>query len=669
MYMFQNFERMPFGVIILNGIDYNIEYVNNKFINMLHLSSKIVNKGYTSVEWLKPLESVITESFRDKKEIQLNEIEVFKGEFCTATICGREDFIEIYLQITTRYVEDKEKKVENIKEKLLSEKERFLNISTELKTKCDIIEILREREKEHLMHLRDVINNISEGIVVINNKGNFSLCNRAAYSITELNMGQLIKTSEILSKYNLFNLENEKEDAVYLYNEVYKKNKPIKNVTFKFLDKVTNVIKYIELSSNPIFNREEKLVYTIITLKDVTETKKHQLYAEDQADFVKDIVNYLDVPIAVIDYPNLTYKLTNKKYESLLNIINQEDNIIGNEVLNTFKSEIDDKFNSIVGTVGQTGKEFTISPYNILDENGEQRFYKIRFKPYEDNVGKVKRIHLHGLDITEEINHSRELEKVTRLKDEFFTVISHELRTPLTIIYSSLQLANNIYKSEITPNIDKTLGRINQNCSRLLKLINNILDISKAEAGFLSLNCSNFDIVHVSEYILNSVNLYAKSRGIQLVFDTNEEECMVFMDKDKYEKIFLNLLSNAIKFTSAGKQVCAVLQIENGSVALSVKDEGIGIPSNKINYIFDRFAQVNSSLSRRAEGTGIGLSLVKKLVELMDGNIDVISKEGMGSEFLVEFRKKCVNSANSYSAATLDTSINDKINIEFSDIN
>jgi signal transduction histidine kinase len=668
--MFQFYEQIPFGVLVLNGLSLKVEFVNSRLTDMLHVDSKILNRNYTET-WLKTLITEIEECFKDKKEVQVYEQELIQGRFFNITVCCRGTYIDIYIQDNTTYVEDKRKIAEDSQEKLLSSKEKFLNISTELKTKCDIIEILREREKEHLMHLRDVINNISEGIVVINNKGQFSLCNRAAYNITELNMGQLIQGSEVLKKYAIHNLDNEDEDVAYLYGEVYKKNKPIRNIVFKFVDKITYKIKYIEISSNPIFNREQKLVYTIITLKDVTEAKIHQLHAEEQADFIKDIVNNLDVPITVIDYPDLTYKLVNKKYQNLFSLMskNATDNFIGDKIRHNLKGGIYKEFYSIVSAVGRNGKEFTMSPITVKDENGERRFYKIKFKPYKDNEGKVKKIHVHGLDITDEINHTTELEKVTRLKDEFFTVISHELRTPLTIIYSSLQLANDIYKEEITPNLSKTLGRIGQNCSRLLKLINNILDISKAEAGFLSLNCSYFDIVYVSEHILSSVNLYARSKGIQLIFDTNEEECLVYMDKDKYEKIFLNLLSNAIKFTSEGKQVYAVLEISEGSVTLSVRDEGIGIPKNKVNYIFDRFAQVNSSLSRRAEGTGIGLSLVKKLVELMEGNIAVKSKEGRGSEFLVEFKKECIASENSYTAATIDSGISDKVNIEFSDIN
>ncbi len=225
---------------------------------------------------------------------------------------------------------------------------------------------------------------------------------------------------------------------------------------------------------------------------------------------------------------------------------------------------------------------------------------------------------------------------MNKLKDEFFTIISHELRTPLTIIYSSLQLAYDIYPEDINLNIDKILKRINQNTARLLKLINNILDISKAEAGFLTLNNEYFDIVLETENIVNSITNYANSKNINLIFDTTKEEEEVWIDKDKYERILLNLLSNAVKFTPENKSIYVTLKIYKNNFKLIVKDEGRGIPKEKIDCIFNRFAQVNSSLSRSAEGTGIGLSLVKKIVDLMDGEIKVYSIWGRELHLLLK---------------------------------
>lgn len=670
--MYNLYETLPFGVLVVNMEQLKIKYANNLLLNQLNLSREIIGLSIKDIDIFNSFVDSIIESSKLSHAIHLNEIELIENKFYNIIISSNQNEGYVYLYDITESIIENRKFIENNELKMKKEREKFLSISTELKTKCDIIEILRAREKEHLMHLKDVINNISEGLIVIDNKGKFNICNRAAHSITGLNIGEFINMLSITKKYYAFNADNLSENMEEVFDKCLKENIQIKNLVTKLIDKSENNVKYVEINSNPIFSKNNQIIYTIVTLKDVTEARLHQIYAEEQAKFVKDVVNTLDVPIAVIDYPNLNYLLVNENHSKILldlcGMDRKIDSLIGLNIIDVLKNHIGENFPKILKRVGDTGKEYTFSPFCIRDENDNERFYKVKIEPYKDIQGKVARIHIHGLDITEEVNHSMELEKVTKLKDEFFTVISHELRTPLTIIYSSLQLANNIYKSEITPNIDKTLSRIDQNCSRLLKLINNTLDLSKAEAGFLVLNPTQFNIVYTSEFIVNSVNLYAKSKGIELIFDTNEEEAEVSLDKEKYEKILLNLLSNAIKFTPEGKQILVTLTIEEGYVSLSVKDQGIGIPDNKIDYIFDRFAQVNTSLSRRAEGTGIGLSLVKKFTELMDGDIKVNSMEGQGTEFTVTFNKVCADT-DFKNYAMIDTSMRDKINIEFSDIN
>ncbi|WP_243105921.1 PAS domain-containing sensor histidine kinase [Clostridium fermenticellae] len=548
------------------------------------------------------------------------------------------------------------------------ERKKFLELSTELNAKCNVIEILRDKEKEHLMYLKDVINNISEGIVVFDFNQKISLCNKAVSNILNLSVLELINKKNLLEKYYIC-LENSGQDsqdeAIKLYKDCLKNKKIMKNTVFKLKNKHSLKDKYIELNSNPIIKSDE-LAYTILTIKDVTEEKIHEINSEKQAEFVKNVVNTLEVPIAVIDYPVMRYKLTNKKYEQ---IIRCQSGLNDPSIFDSRNPKhINYNLYEIIQEVVRSYKKYTVNPYSVKDKNGNKRYYKIKFVPYR-NKDKSINVYIHASDITEEVNHNIELEKITKLKDEFFTVISHELRTPLTIIYSSIQLAYDVYKNEITSNMEKTLFRINQNCSRLLKLTNNILDISKSEAGYLTLNNSNFDVIYFSETIVDAVNKYASGKNIQLIFDTNEEECNVRIDKDKYEKILLNLLSNAIKFTPEGKKVLVSLKVDENFFCLSVKDYGIGIQDDKIKYIFDRFAQINSSLSRRAEGTGIGLALVKKLAELMGAKIKVKSKYGKGTEFIVKFKKVDLQTGKNNNCVIVAEDISDRINIEFSDVN
>lgn len=663
--MYEIYNQLPFGVVFLNFPLLTIEYYNDKFKNITGIVEDSKGRELSYIKGLSGLKDYINNAAFGESCVR--KIEFEENKYYDVVIQKHQDKIHLFLHGLENGEEIKSEA------KFKEEREQFLSISTELKTKCEIIEILRNREKEHLMHLKDVINNISEGLIVFDNRGNFSFCNTAVYSIVDLTSSDFLNSENIYKKYKMECVDYPHVDFRELYLKSQRSYEPIKNLVLLVTHRVSGEVKYIEYNSNPIINQRKELIYTIITIKDITEVKRHELHAEEQARFIKNVVDTMDVPVAVVDYPDMTIKLANKNFDFMAESFSGEKvnsaELINKNAADIFKNKSNDMFYKALQLCGTLNKEYTFSPYELTDENNVKRFYKLKFKPFIANHGNTNRIYIHALDITEEINHSLELEKITNLKDEFFTVISHELRTPLTIIYSSLQLAYDIYGKEIGPNIDRTLGRISQNCSRLLKLINNILDISKAEAGFLTINITNFDIVWVTEAVVNSVNFYAKSKGIDLIFDTNVEEQEVSLDKDKYEKILLNLLSNAVKFTSEGHQIFITLQIDDEYIYLSVKDEGVGIPEDKLDSIFDRFAQVNSSLSRRAEGTGLGLSLVKKLVELMKGTIRVKSVLEEGSEFIIKFNNVLVENIHQESYSMVDTNMNDKINIEFSDVN
>lgn len=261
-----------------------------------------------------------------------------------------------------------------------------------------------------------------------------------------------------------------------------------------------------------------------------------------------------------------------------------------------------------------------------------------------------------------------------KLKTEFFANISHELRTPLNVIWSSVQLLRsiNLNNSVEGYDVNKYLKIMNQNSMRLLRLINNLIDTTKVDGGYLSLNLLNGNIVYIIEEITLSAADYIKSQGIELIFDTEVEEKYMAFDVDKVERIVLNILSNAIKFTEKNGTIFVNLYNLGNKIQLSIKDTGIGIPEDKLDKIFERFAQVDKSLSRRSEGSGIGLALVKSLVEMQGGTIYAKSKLGEGSEFIVELPVTLVEEDSEVSSYSVYESSNSKyierIQIEFSDI-
>ncbi|MDF2547426.1 MAG: hypothetical protein K0R93_2324 [Anaerosolibacter sp.] len=262
-----------------------------------------------------------------------------------------------------------------------------------------------------------------------------------------------------------------------------------------------------------------------------------------------------------------------------------------------------------------------------------------------------------------------------RLKTEFFSNISHELKTPLNIILSATQLINTQFCQHKycvhREKLHKYVNMSRQNSYRLLRLINNLIDITKLDTGFMKMNLRNHNIVGIVEDIVLSVASYIESKGIELIFDTDIEEKIMACDAEKIERVILNILSNAIKFTGSDGNIFVDVYDQGEIILISVKDTGIGIPEDKKDVIFDRFRQVDATLTRKREGSGIGLSLVKSIVELHEGTITVESILGEGSQFLIKLPVKTIENeedfSNSEAAAARETNI-ETIHLEFSDI-
>lgn len=266
-----------------------------------------------------------------------------------------------------------------------------------------------------------------------------------------------------------------------------------------------------------------------------------------------------------------------------------------------------------------------------------------------------------------------EMMQYDKLKTEFIANMSHELRTPLNIIFSTVQLLDVFISNGENLNTDKVrnyTGGIKQNCYRLVRLVNNLIDITKIDSGFMSLNLNNENIVEVAEEITQSTAQYVQNMSRTIVFDTNEEEKFMAFDSEKLERILLNLISNAVKFTNPGDTISVTLHVLEDEVYISVKDTGIGIQKEKLSQLFQRFKQIDPLLSRSHEGSGIGLTIVKALVEMHEGTIEVKSKYGEGTEFLICLPVKILEEQEDIMLKKDFTNQSNvqNINIEFSDI-
>lgn len=257
-----------------------------------------------------------------------------------------------------------------------------------------------------------------------------------------------------------------------------------------------------------------------------------------------------------------------------------------------------------------------------------------------------------------------------KLKLDFFVNISHELRTPVNLISSTIQLIKlnlkNLSKEDENI-ISKYIDIMESNSMRLIRLINNLIDSTKIDAGFVKFTPINADIIKFIEDVCDSVVDYVDFNKMNLIFDTDSEEEIVLFDPDIIERILLNLLSNAVKFNKVSGTIYVNLYTKDDEIRITVRDEGIGIPKEKLSSIFKRFEQLQTKNKIEKQGSGIGLYLVKSLVTLHGGNIKVESKVNEGSKFIVTIPKKVLENGEELVIGEKEKA-NRKVNIEFSDI-
>ncbi len=233
-----------------------------------------------------------------------------------------------------------------------------------------------------------------------------------------------------------------------------------------------------------------------------------------------------------------------------------------------------------------------------------------------------------------------QLQQMDQVKSNFFANISHEFRTPLTLVISPLK---KLLDDSKYPGLRKTFNLMLRNAQRQLTLVDQLLDLSKIEIKKMKLQASLASLNKFTKVMISSFHSLAEEMSIRLIFIEEEKNIEIYFDQDKLHKIISNLVSNAFKFTPPKGTISVIIgKVETASrdnnrnyVKLIVQDNGIGIPEEYIEHIFDRFYQVDSSATRRFEGTGIGLALTKELVELHHGEIMVHSKTNKGTEFIV----------------------------------
>jgi PAS domain S-box-containing protein len=443
--------------------------------------------------------------------------------------------------------------------------------------------------------------------------------------------------------------------AVYTDNDVLINNKMVK---YEFVsDNENGKSAYFDVVKWPYTSSDDTLILGTMGIGiDISENIKTRKKLEETENRFLEIANNSRDIIMVIkgnerlEYVNPAFERAygfkpDKLYESMQHWYEHWDNI-------KFEPDIE-KIND---------REPHTVKYKLTKHGQDDRWFWSRFVPILDENGEIEKLIGILSDITKDKKIEDEIEKA---KVEFLANLSHELRTPINLMLSAIQLMYLKLEQQKYNDFSECLSIINQNGNRLLRLVNNLIDTTKLEVGCFVNNPVNANIVSYIEDICMSIVPYINANGLEISFDCDEEEKIIGFDPYNMERIILNLLSNAIKFNRINGKIEVSVSCED-DIKIKVKDSGIGIPKEKLESIFIRFEQLKNDSKKEHEGSGIGLSIVKSLVEMQGGTICVNSKLGFGSEFIITLPDIKIENKG---IETLNAKYFDNMKIELSDIN
>lgn len=527
--------------------------------------------------------------------------------------------------------------------------------------------------------LNAIIENITDSLIIIDENGQYTMVNKTFKDNFSISAIEPITPEILMKKVECYDVHG---------NRLLLQNLPSRRVSrgesfseyridYKFKD---GHVDTFEVNGAPIYDSEGNFIAGVLVSRNINERLKNEETKLMLAkyDILNRTIENLNLNYTLFSYPDAKIKYINRKAFNYLRKINPKlesiDSCIGMDSFEIYmrnmneKVEIESKLKEVIAN---NGGSFIFN--RKISIAGKESFHKFIFQPLYNFDKNVTEIVVIGIDMTEELEAKSKMEKALKLQDEILTNIAHELKTPLNLIYSTNQLMEMYLKNGSIEEYREKLGHsaniIKQNCFRFMRLINNIIDTSKIKSGFLNLSLSNENIVEVVENIVQSISEYIKGKGINIIFDTDIEEKIIACDTNKIERIMLNLISNAVKFSNTEKNIYVGVSDKNNTVEISVRDSGIGIDKKYLNKIFDRFYQVDKSLSRNAEGSGIGLALVKSLVEIHGGKISVDSEVDKGTTFKIELPVGTIaeDEIACDKIITIDNKI-EMINMEFSDI-
>ncbi|NHN24571.1 PAS domain S-box protein [Flavobacterium jejuense] len=423
----------------------------------------------------------------------------------------------------------------------------------------------------------------------------------------------------------------------------------------KYALELSNSKRWFELSIAPMEKSKNNENHFICLSRDITIAKQSELELQKSKERYRDILDNLDAGI-VVQNVNGSILLNNLKASELLEINKGNSNVAPNWIFLNEDSTMMSKDKYPINQILNGNKPIKNLILGIAKQKSEKTSWLL-FNAFsvKDSKGKITEIVSSFIDITERklmefeiLKEKERAETANKAKTDFLANMSHEIRTPLNGIigFSHLLMESNLEKTHY-----QYMSTINESASSLLKIVNDILDFSKIESGKFELDIAEVDLFELTQQVVDLFQYQAHQKKLNLVFNKDKNvPKYILADAVRLKQILMNLLSNALKFTEFGEIQLNITEIESTKkesvIHFSVNDTGIGIKMDNNEKIFDSFVQEDNSTSRKFGGTGLGLTISKQLLSLMDSKLELKSKYGEGSKFFFTIKAKKVKNSN-----------------------
>ncbi len=486
----------------------------------------------------------------------------------------------------------------------------FRTIAIDVSNRKKVEEDLRDSERKY----RHFIENANDIIYKTDWRGNYIYSNPAFQKESGYSNEEILHMTYL----DLIPPENRESEFAFYSNQLKSKI----DESHRELPIVTKSgkILWVEQSVKSIKDMTGHIIEFDCIAHDITERKAAEDALRESEMLYQQLMENVSDSVFIIKLDG-HFKYINSAITRLSGISHNE--LIGTHFLSIVQKEYRQQLIKFYQKQVADNIDTTYCEFPVIKKNGEILWAGQTVRMNKSSTGEIN---FYG--VTRDISATKKADDARRdleeAKTRFFANISHEIRTPLTLMLGPIEsVLQGDYGKEIGNDFFKNLHR---NTLSLLKLVNNLLDFSKIEAGKMILNVQEGNIVHFARHYLSSIQLACKSKNINLDLKTSADSVMLFFDPERMDKVFMNLLSNALKFTGAGGTISMSVIDKGDHCCILFSDSGEGVPEKSLNTIFDRFSQADTTSTRKHEGTGIGLALVKELVELHGGSIAVESR-------------------------------------------